>query len=82
MHEYRTRISENGRLLIPVAYRKALGIKPGDEVVLRLEDNELHISTSKQALKRARQLVRQYVKADESLVDNLISDRRKEAMHE
>ena len=82
MQEYKTTINENGRLSIPAAYRKALEIKPGDEVILRLEDNELHISTIKQALKRARQLVKQYVKTNESLVDSLISDRRKESRHE
>jgi len=82
MHEYRTTINENGRLSIPAAYRRALDIKPGEEVILRLEENELHISTIRQSLKRARKLVKQYVRADESLADHLINDRRKEALHE
>jgi AbrB family looped-hinge helix DNA binding protein len=33
--ETRTRVNENGRVVIPASYRKALGIKAGDEVILR-----------------------------------------------
>ena len=36
--ETRMRINENGRVVIPASYRKALGIKAGDEVILRMED--------------------------------------------
>jgi AbrB family looped-hinge helix DNA binding protein len=45
MAEVRVRINENGRLVIPAALRQALGINPGDELMLRLEDDELRIST-------------------------------------
>jgi AbrB family looped-hinge helix DNA binding protein len=82
MYEYRTNINENGRLVIPSACRKALGIKPGDEVVLRLEDDEIRISNVKSALKRARRLVKQYIKTKDKLSESLIKDRRKEALHE
>ena len=34
--ETRLRINENGRVVIPASFRKALGINPGDEVILRL----------------------------------------------
>ena len=48
MHtEARTRINENGRMVIPASFRKALGINPGDELVLRIEDDELRITTLK-----------------------------------
>jgi AbrB family looped-hinge helix DNA binding protein len=43
--ETRMRINENGRLVIPASFRKALGINVGDEVVLRIEDDELRITT-------------------------------------
>ncbi len=48
--EARTRMNENGRLVIPAPFRKALGINPGDEVVLRLEDDELRITTLKRRI--------------------------------
>ncbi len=39
----KTRIREGGRLVIPSAFRKALGLKPGDEVLLSLEDGEIRV---------------------------------------
>ena len=58
----RTRVDENGRVVIPASFRKALGIKTGDEVVLRIEDDELRIITLKRHLERAQRLVRKHVK--------------------
>lgn len=79
MQEHRAKISENGRLVIPVGYRKALDLKAGDEVILRLEENELHISNMRHALKRAQKLVKKYVSANVNLTESLMNDRRKEA---
>ena len=45
--ETRQRVNENGRVVIPASFRKALGINIGDEVVLRMEDDELRITTLK-----------------------------------
>jgi antitoxin PrlF len=80
--EARTRVNENGRVVIPVSIRKALGINVGDEVVLRIEDNELRILTLKQRIERAKRLVRQHVKPGTSLVDELIAERRQAAKRE
>jgi AbrB family looped-hinge helix DNA binding protein len=43
--EARMRVNENGRVVIPAAFRKRLGIHIGDQVVLRIENDELHITT-------------------------------------
>ena len=80
--EARARINENGRLVIPASFRKALDINPGDEVVLRLEDNQLHIFTLKKRLESAQKLVKRHLKPGESLVDELISERREAARRE
>ena len=83
MHtETRTRINENGRMVIPASVRKALGINPGDELVLRIEDDELRITTLKRRLERARQRIRRYIKLGRSLVDELIAERREAAKRE
>ncbi|HEX4485328.1 MAG TPA: AbrB/MazE/SpoVT family DNA-binding domain-containing protein [Terriglobales bacterium] len=76
MTETRLRISENGRVVIPASFRKALGVKAGDELVLLVEDDELRITTLKRRLQRAQRLVRQHVKPSASLVDELIAERR------
>ncbi len=80
--ETRQRVNENGRVVIPAAFRKALGINIGDEVVLRMEDDELRITTLKRRVERAQRLVRKHVKRGTSLVDELIAERREAARNE
>lgn len=41
MGKIKTKLGYGGGLVIPAPYRKALGLKPGDEVVLALEEGEL-----------------------------------------
>jgi AbrB family looped-hinge helix DNA binding protein len=80
--ETRQRVNENGRVVIPASFRKALGINIGDEVVLRMEDDELRITTLKRRVERAQHLVRKHVKRGTSLVDELIAERREAARNE
>jgi AbrB family looped-hinge helix DNA binding protein len=80
--ETRMRVNENGRVVIPASFRKALGINVGDEVVLRIEDDELRITTLKRRLERAQQSIRRYIKPGRSLVDELIAERREAAKRE
>jgi AbrB family looped-hinge helix DNA binding protein len=80
--ETRLRINENGRVVIPASFRKALGINPGDEVILSLEEDELRITTMKRRIERAQRHVRKYVKPGVSLVDELIAERREAAKRE
>jgi antitoxin PrlF len=80
--EIRLRVNENGRVVIPASFRKALGISGGDEVVLRIEDDELRITTLKHRVERAQRLVRKHVQPGTSLVDELIAERRKAARNE
>jgi AbrB family looped-hinge helix DNA binding protein len=76
------RVNENGRVVIPAFFRKRLGIRVGDEVVLRIEDDELRITTLKRDIARAQRLVRKHVKRGTSLVDELIAERREAARRE
>ncbi len=80
--ETRTRVNQNGRVVIPASYRKALGVKAGDEVILRMEDDELRITTMKRRIERAQRHVRKYVKPGLSLADELIAERREAAKRE
>lgn len=75
----KTIIREGGRLVIPAAYRKALGIKPGDEVLLTLEDGEIRMVSTRQAVARAQAMVRRYVPRGRSLSGELLEERREEA---
>jgi antitoxin PrlF len=68
--------------VIPASYRKALGINVGDEVVLRIEDDELRIMSLKRRLEQAQRRVRRYIKPGRSLADELIVERREAAKRE
>jgi AbrB family looped-hinge helix DNA binding protein len=80
--ETRVRLNENGRVVIPASYRNALGVKPGDEVILRMEDDELRITTMKRKIERAQRRIRKYIKPGVSLVGELIAERREAAKRE
>jgi AbrB family looped-hinge helix DNA binding protein len=80
--EVRARLGSGGRLVIPSEYRRALGVAPGDEVILVLEEGAVRVLTPREAVRRAQSLVRRYVAAGARLADELIQDRRREARRE
>ena len=82
MNGVRIKIADGGRLVIPAELRRELGLEIGDEVIVRVEDNELRILTRAEAIKRAQEKVRRHVKGGRSLVDELSAERRAEAKHE
>ena len=82
MSDYKAKIGPNGRIVIPAACRKALGVGPGDEVLMRLEDGELRLYTQAHAIRRIQALAKKYVPAGVSIVDELLADRRQEVARE
>jgi AbrB family looped-hinge helix DNA binding protein len=80
--ETRVRVSQNGRVIIPAAFRKALGIQVGDEVIICVQDGELRITTMQRRIQRAQARARRYIKHGVSLVDELLAERRKAAKAE
>jgi AbrB family looped-hinge helix DNA binding protein len=82
VEQARVRVSQNGRVVIPASFRKALGIKVGDEVLLRMRDDELRITTQQRRVQRAQRRAQRYLKPGNSLVDELLAERREAAQHE
>jgi AbrB family looped-hinge helix DNA binding protein len=76
------RVNENGRIVIPASFRKALGIKSGDTVVLQMENDELRITTLQRRLAKAQRWMRKNVAPGRSLADELIKERREAAKRE
>lgn len=76
------KLGEGGRLVIPVEYRRALGVEVGDELVLTLEEGTLRVTTPREAIRRAQALVRSYIPEGRSLSDELIADRHRESLDE
>jgi len=82
MTEAKLRVNENGRVVIPAEFRKTLGINPGDEVIVRLEDDELRITTMKKRIERAQRRAERYRRSGVSIVDEFIAERREAAKRE
>jgi AbrB family looped-hinge helix DNA binding protein len=78
----RAYIEGKGRVLIPASFRSALGLKVGDEIDLRIEDNEIRISTLQSRLTKSRERLRKFVKPGRLLSAELIAERRRAAMNE
>lgn len=79
METWRARIGADGQVAVPTAALAAAGLEAGEEVVVRAEDGEVRIASLQRAVGRAQAIVRQYVPAGASLVDELIAERRDEA---
>lgn len=72
MKDFKIKLGENGRIVIPIYYRKQLQLETGDELIIHLKNKELHLVSLKQAIKKVQNLVKKYTK-DKSLVDELKS---------
>ena len=75
-------VAENGRMVLPVEVRRALGVTGPSQVRVEVTDEGVRITTPRQALMRARQRVRALVPASRSLSAELIADRRAEVEDE
>jgi bifunctional DNA-binding transcriptional regulator/antitoxin component of YhaV-PrlF toxin-antitoxin module len=77
-----TKVQDGGRLVIPVELRRELGLQTGTDIVMDVVDGALRVRTMAQVIKDVQALVRRYVPEGVSLVDELIADRRLEALRE
>ncbi|MES1242973.1 MAG: AbrB/MazE/SpoVT family DNA-binding domain-containing protein [Acidobacteriota bacterium] len=71
-----TKMGDDGRLVIPAEYRRALGVEPGDELVLVLEENSVRVLTPREGIRRAQALVRPYV-LEGTRLSELVQERRR-----
>jgi AbrB family looped-hinge helix DNA binding protein len=69
-------------VVIPAEYRRELGLRVGDEVIVRLDDGEVRILSRSDAVRRAQALVRRHVRKGSSLVNELLKERRRESSRE
>jgi len=76
------KMTEGGRLLVPVELRRTLGMQPGSDVVLDLTDGELRVRPLDRAVARAQSIVRRYVPDAANVTDDFIQERRASAARE
>ncbi len=75
-------IGDKGRLVIPAAIREALNLQPGDRIEMYVENHELHLSAQHNRIARAQERARKLIQPGRSIVDELIAERRAEALAE
>ena len=84
MNPVRAKLGENGRVIIPASFRQKLHWSSGDNIILHINNNEISITTPKEALSKLQMKVKTQMEkiGNISLVDELIANRRKEADNE
>ncbi len=78
----KTRLSPNGRVLIPAAIREEMGFVPGESLLMGVEDGVLRIESYRARIRRIQQEVARYCKPGVLASDELIAERREEARRE
>ena len=77
--QVRVVVGPGGRVVIPAAYREALGIEEGGAVFMRLDGDELRVVEDETEVRRVREMIARRVPEGISLVDELLRERRREA---
>ena len=72
-------LGAGGRLVIPAPMRAALGMKIGDRLTIRLEDDELQVYTYQRGLRRVREILAKYLPPGVDAVDEFLRWKREQA---
>jgi len=81
-YNVRSKLNENGRIVIPAEIRSKMGIKPGDTLFLTLEGDILKVESQLARIRRIQESLRALIPGNRLLSDELIADRREEARRE
>ena len=82
MPSQRVKIVEGGKLVIPAAFRREMGIAPGDTVVVELDAGELRVRSLSSAIRQVQARMRELNPEGRLLSEELIAERRAEAERE
>lgn len=82
MDARKVNVTEGGRLVIPASFQRALGISPGDTLLMDIEAGELRLRSIAVALREVQAQVQALNPTGRVLSEELISDRRLEAENE
>ena len=75
----KVKLSLGGRIVVPTDMRRALSMEVGDELFMKVENQELKIFNLRHAIKEAQTLMAKYNPKKIRLSDQIIEDRRNEA---
>ncbi len=77
-----TRMSKEGRVLIPAQLRQALGLKTDEPMNIYAVDGELRLISRMESIRRVQAIAAKYKRPGVSVVDEFLRDKREEAARE
>ena len=75
------KVGANGRMILPLKVRKALGVTGEGVVVVSMDGNDVKLSSIRESMAHAQKLYRDNVKVDETTED-FLKERRAETARE
>ena len=82
MQTAKGKVVEGGRMILPAAFRRSLGLEKGDTVVIELHEDELRLRPARSALRRLQVKLRALPTGGGLASDELVAERRVEAARE
>lgn len=79
---HQTRMTKEGRVLIPAELRKSLGLKDQEPLTIYVQDGEIRIVSRLQAIKQMQRRMAVHRVEGVSVVDELLRERREQAERE
>lgn len=76
MNIQRGKIVSGGRVQLPADVRRALSLSDGDTILIEVVEGEVRLRPLREAVRRIQELVRPYIIEGQSVVDELIAERR------
>ncbi len=73
------KMSEGGRVVVPSEIRKALNVREGDTVYWDMVDGEARLTTKLARLRRSQAIIEKHCSNQQSVVEEFIAERRREA---
>jgi AbrB family looped-hinge helix DNA binding protein len=80
VNEFRTKLGDDGRIVIPAGCRKLLQLVAGEELIIKVENEGFFVTNLKSSIKKAQALVKKYAK-NQNLVDKLKALREEDTQH-
>ena len=74
----RVKLGEGGRFVIPAAMRLAMGVQPGDQLIMHVVDGELRVRNWRDALRRIQDKTSKLAAPQESAVDEFLRERQED----
>lgn len=79
MKRYEVPVQENGRMILPMELRQALGVGKGDKVVIQRTGDSIELTTARLSRARAQARIEKQFPDAKNVVDEFLAERRTEA---